>query len=88
MVVRFPLSKSKEILLSILLFYLIDLIGSASFVVLDTDYDNYGLVCTCQVNISWDNEGETCSLLVLGCESAGDICSQKILFTSAQRSRS
>ena len=25
-----------------------DLIGSASFVVLDTDYDNYGLICTCQ----------------------------------------
>jgi len=32
MIVRFPLN----------------LIGSASFVVLDTDYDNYGLVCTCQ----------------------------------------
>ena len=28
---------------------LLDLIGSASFVVLDTDYDNYGLICTCQV---------------------------------------
>ena len=26
-----------------------DIIGSASFVVLDTDYDNYGLLCTCQV---------------------------------------
>jgi hypothetical protein len=24
------------------------LLGTASFVVLDTDYDNYGLVCTCQ----------------------------------------
>merc|ERR1712038_1036190 len=32
MIVRFPLN----------------IIGSASFVVLDTDYDNYGLLCTCQ----------------------------------------
>jgi len=32
MIVKFPLN----------------LIGSASFVVLDTDYDNYGLICTCQ----------------------------------------
>ena len=27
-----------------------DAIGSASYVVTDTDYDNYGMVCTCQVS--------------------------------------
>ena len=27
---------------------LLDPFGKASFVVLDTDYDNYALVCTCQ----------------------------------------
>ena len=26
----------------------LDFFGSASFVVLDTDYENYALVCTCQ----------------------------------------
>merc|ERR1711902_209741 len=32
MIVRFPLN----------------VVGSSSFVVMDTDYDNYGMVCTCQ----------------------------------------
>ena len=27
-----------------------DAIGSASYVVTDTDYDNYGMLCTCQVS--------------------------------------
>ena len=29
--------------------YFLDAIGSASYVVTETDYDNYGMVCTCQV---------------------------------------
>ena len=29
--------------------HILDAIGSASYVVLDTDYDNFGLLCTCQV---------------------------------------
>ena len=27
---------------------ILGLLGTASFIVLDTDYENYGLVCTCQ----------------------------------------
>ena len=30
------------------LVFVVDFFGSASFVVLDTDYENYALVCTCQ----------------------------------------
>ena len=26
----------------------IDVVGSSSYIVMDTDYDNYGMVCTCQ----------------------------------------
>merc|ERR1711910_306414 len=33
MIVRFPLN----------------VVGSSNYIVMDTDYDNYGLVCTCQV---------------------------------------
>jgi len=49
MVVKFPLN----------------LIGSASFVVLDTDYDNYGLICTCQDMNLWVTYAHrrSCSLL-------------------------
>ena len=28
--------------------FVLDFFGSASFVVLDTNYENYALVCTCQ----------------------------------------
>ena len=51
MIVRFPLStKPEHSLIPILILTCSsDIIGSASFVVLDTDYDNYGLLCTCQV---------------------------------------
>ena len=28
---------------------LADVVGSSNYIVMDTDYDNYGLVCTCQV---------------------------------------
>ena len=35
--------KNQNILISLL-----DPFGPASFVILDTDYDNYALVCTCQ----------------------------------------
>ena len=27
----------------------LDAIGSASYIVIDTDYDTYGILCTCQV---------------------------------------
>ena len=37
-----------KILIKTYLISLLDPFGSASFVVLDTDYDNYALVCTCQ----------------------------------------
>ena len=64
MLVRFQLSKLEvEIFLSTdgsidgmatnfyknnLPVFVLDFFGSASFVVLDTDYENYALVCTCQ----------------------------------------
>ena len=28
---------------------ILDVIGASSYVVMDTDYDTYGMVCTCQV---------------------------------------
>ena len=30
------------------MYVMLDLIGSASFLVMDTDYDNYAMICTCQ----------------------------------------
>ena len=27
-----------------------DVVGSSNYIVLDTDYDNYAMVCTCQVS--------------------------------------
>jgi len=49
MIVRFPLNA----------------IGSASYVVLDTDYDNYGLLCTCQTADLWITTAHriSCSIL-------------------------
>ena len=32
----------------IILYSFTDFFGSASFVVMDTDYENYALICTCQ----------------------------------------
>ena len=29
-----------------------DVVGSSSFTVMDTDYENHAMVCTCQVNKS------------------------------------
>ena len=51
MIVRFPLSESVLIIeLEILIIqYITDVVGSSSYIVLDTDYDNYAMVCTCQV---------------------------------------
>jgi len=49
MVVRFPLN----------------VVGSSSFVVMDTDYDNYALICTCQdvdLFLSYINR-RSCSIL-------------------------
>ena len=53
MIVRFPLSESVLIIeLEILIIhYITDVVGSSSYIVLDTDYDNYAMVCTCQVRV-------------------------------------
>ena len=49
MIVKFPLSKHyHDVQCDNIPSCVSDIIGSASFVVLDTDYDNYGLICTCQ----------------------------------------
>ena len=53
MIVRFTLSKEqlqsmKEVKCFLNVLCVSDPFGSASFVVLDTDYENYALVCTCQ----------------------------------------
>ena len=43
----------------------VDLIGSANFLVMDTDYDNYAMVCTCQdVNLLFTfAHRRSCSIL-------------------------
>jgi len=49
MIVRFPLSKS--VLVSLIfsdISFITDVVGSSSYIVLDTDYDNYAMICTCQ----------------------------------------
>ena len=35
-----------------------DVVGSSSFTVMDTDYDNYAMVCTCQVKQLKTYEGK------------------------------
>ena len=39
--------------------------GTASYVVLDTDYDSYGLLCTCQAKdiIAWTVHRRSCTIL-------------------------
>jgi len=50
MIVRFPLSINTWFSLEYAfeINSILDVVGSSSFIVLDTDYDSYGLICTCQ----------------------------------------
>ena len=50
MIVRFPLSINTWFFLEYAfeINSILDVVGSSSFIVLDTDYDSYGLICTCQ----------------------------------------
>jgi len=50
MIVRFPLSNFQTEISTQYLYNILfsDIIGSSNFVVLDTDYSESGLVCTCQ----------------------------------------
>ena len=36
----------------------LDVVGSSNYIVLDTDYDNYAMVCTCQVSHSVNNSSD------------------------------
>ena len=48
MIVRFPLSKIYNKIFSWNIRKYLDVVGSSSYVVMDTDYDNHAMVCTCQ----------------------------------------
>ena len=50
--VRFPLSELSRLLglVNSSLPLIADVIGAADLVVVDTDYDNYALICICQVD--------------------------------------
>ena len=52
MSVRFPLSELSRLLglANSSLPLIADVIGAADLVVVDTDYDNYALICVCQVH--------------------------------------
>ena len=42
-----------------------DILGSASYVIMDTDYDSYALLCTCQARdiILWTLHRRSCTIL-------------------------
>ena len=71
------------ILDKILSYFFIDPFGPASFVILDTDYNNYALVCTCQAKkflfevLTFHRR--SCTILQRSSERDGAI-SRKVIF--------